>query len=68
MSNYVLHGIVGALIASTPVKWEYATTLVVVAAVGKELYDRRHGGHFNSKDVLATVAGAVPVISIRYTW
>lgn len=68
MTNYVLHGIVGALIATTPVKLEYAATLVVVAAIGKELYDSKHGGKFDSKDVLATVAGAVPIIAFRYTW
>jgi NAD(P)H-hydrate repair Nnr-like enzyme with NAD(P)H-hydrate dehydratase domain len=68
MSNFVLHGIVGALIATTPVKPEYALAMVITAAVGKELYDRKHGGKFDSRDVLATVAGAAPVLYLRWEW
>ena len=68
MSNFVLHGIVGALIAATPVKVEHALGLVVLAAVGKELYDSRHGGKFDSRDVLATIGGAAPVLYLRWEW
>lgn len=66
--NYTLHVLAGALIASTPIPIEYAAGAVLLAAVGKELYDRRHGGRFDGKDVLATVAGGLPIIWIRMEW
>lgn len=68
MSNFLLHGIVGALIATTPVKTEYAIGLVVLAAIGKEVYDSKNGGRFDGRDVLATVAGGAPVIYFRWEW
>lgn len=68
MSNYALHGIVGALLAVTPVKTEYAAGLVILAAVAKEVYDSRHGGKFDGKDVLATVAGGAPILYLRWEW
>lgn len=68
MPDKLLHGIVGALIAATPVRADVALGLVVVAAVGKELYDARRGGRFDSRDALATIAGGVPIIVLRWEW
>lgn len=64
----LLHAIVGATIAATPVKVDYAMMLVAVAAVGKEVYDHRRGGKFDAMDALATMAGGAPVIYLRWTW
>lgn len=64
----VLHALVGAAIAATPVKVEYSLGLVVVAAVAKEVYDSRHGGKFDTKDALATIAGGAPIIYLRWEW
>lgn len=68
MSDKALHVLMGALIAATPVKVEYALGLVVVAAVAKEAYDRRQGGKFDGNDILATLAGGAPVIYLRWEW
>lgn len=68
MVDKLLHMIVGATIAATPVSPEYALGLVVVAAVGKEVYDKRRGGKFDTLDALATVAGAAPIIYFRWEW
>lgn len=62
----VLHAIVGAVIAGTPVSVDKALGLVVVAAVAKEVYDRRSGGKFDGLDALATIAGGAPVIYFRW--
>ena len=66
--NYTLHVLAGALIASTPVPIEYAAGAVLLAAVGKEIYDRRQGAKFDGRDVLATVAGGMPVLTLKVEW
>jgi hypothetical protein len=64
----LLHALVGAAIAATPVTPQQALGLVVIAAVGKELYDRRKSGRADGLDALATIAGAAPVIYLRWEW
>lgn len=66
--NYTLHFLAGALIAATPIPMEYAAGAVLLAAVGKELYDRRQGARFDGLDVLATVAGGLPVLTLKVEW
>jgi hypothetical protein len=62
----LLHLIVGAIIAGTPIKAEYAMGLVLVAAVGKEIYDHKSGrGTKDPFDTLATVAGGIPIFVYR---
>lgn len=68
MNDLVLHGIVGALIAATPIKAEHAMALVVVAAVAKKAYDWHRGGVFGRRDILATVGGGLPVLILRWEW
>ena len=64
----LLHALVGAVIAATPVTPQQALGLAVIAAVAKEVYDSRRGARFDGLDALATIAGAVPVIYIRMEW
>ncbi|MEN9806186.1 MAG: hypothetical protein RL756_694 [Pseudomonadota bacterium] len=63
-----LHALVGATIAATPITPQQALGLVVLAAVGKELHDRRRGGDASGLDALATIAGAGPVLTLRWDW
>lgn len=62
----LLHAIVGAMIASTPVSVDKALGLVIVAAIAKEVHDSRRGGKFDGLDALATIAGGAPVIYFRW--
>lgn len=60
----LLHFVAGSLIyAST--SWflgYYALGLVVVVAVGKEMYDFVYGGTVDKWDVVATMAGGITVL------
>lgn len=66
MTHLLLHVLAGALIAGTPVEPQHAAALVVAAAVGKEVYDYRRGGRFDTRDVLATVGGGMPILVLRW--
>ena len=68
MTHLLLHVLAGALIAGTPVEPQYAAALVLAAAVGKEVYDRRNGGRFDGRDVLSTVGGGMPILVWRWEW
>jgi hypothetical protein len=60
-ANHVVYGaaitLVGLVI--NPV---VGAALCVLLAVGKEVYDRKHGGTVDPMDVVATAAGGVAVI------
>jgi hypothetical protein len=64
----VLHALIGATLAAAPCDVERAIGLVVVAALAKEIYDSQRGGRADGMDVLATIAGAAPVIYLRWDW
>ena len=57
----LLHFVAGSLVyAST--SWflgYYALALVVVVAIGKEVYDNYYGGTVDVYDALATIAGGL---------
>jgi uncharacterized membrane protein YhiD involved in acid resistance len=61
-ANHAIYGafitLVGLLV--NPI---VAAALCVLLAVGKEVYDRKHGGTVDPMDVVATAAGGVTVIA-----
>jgi len=57
----LLHFIVGLSIGVAPMHPVDAFALVVVAAVAKEVYDRK----FDKRDAVATVAGGVVMFTLR---
>jgi hypothetical protein len=57
----LLHFIVGIAIGVAPLHPIDALGLVVIAAVAKEVHDRR----FDRRDAAATVAGGIVVFTLR---
>ena len=61
-----LHLLVGALVAliSAPFSLPLAALLVIVAGVGKEVYDHFFGGTVDLMDIVATIAGGHLVLTL----
>ena len=65
----ILHALVGYVIASTlilsGIAWIIALIVVIIFAVGKELYDQWKYKGFDYKDLIATLLGGVVYIIIE---
>lgn len=69
MNDKLLHALVGYVIASTlilsGITWVIALFVVIIFAVGKEIYDQWKYKGFDYKDLVATLLGGVVYIIIE---
>lgn len=65
----ILHALVGYVIASTlilsGIAWVIALIVVIIFAIGKEIYDQWKYKGFDYKDLVATLLGGVVYIIIE---
>lgn len=69
MNDKLLHALVGYVIASTlilsGIAWIIALIVVIIFAIGKEIYDQWKYKGFDYKDLIATLLGGVVYIIIE---
>ena len=62
-TDKILHLLLGFIIAwrliDINIHWMLSIVIVIIFAVGKELYDYKYYGLFDYKDMIATISGGI---------